>query len=138
MRIYADFNGLHRSPHRSNKQIVPLDTFGSLCDLAHAGIVLAEGAKLTIFDQSDEEEDLEADAIASFDTTLQCWVAEIDAKGIRDVPAQGAKRQGLVCVACRNDLEAFVAKEGLSQNSCCPACEVPVLSPILPPTGAAT
>ncbi len=136
MRIYADFNGLHRSPRFSNRQVVPLDTFGSLCDLAYAGIVLSEGTQLTIYDQSDEREDLEADAVARFDADHDDWVAEIGEEGYRYVPTQEARCHELVCVACRAELGNFIEEQGLREHDRCPNCGTQIWSPILPPGSA--
>lgn len=135
MRIYADFNGLQRSNQDLTKSMVPLDTYGSLCDLAFAKIILTEGASFTIYDESDEEEDLEANAVARFDPGLGCWVAEIDDQEIRDVPTKGQKVSPLVCVSCRGELAAFVAEEGLNGKTLCPNCGTPVWLPIHPPSG---
>jgi hypothetical protein len=131
-RIYADFNGLQRLDG-GKRLVVPLASFGSLCDLANAGIVLTEGLRLTIHDKSDESEDLEADATAHFDDYGKYWVAEIDTRGYRYVPTQNAKRPPLVCVGCRTSLEDFVHKHGLNNETKCPECGVFVWSPVLPP-----
>jgi hypothetical protein len=133
MRIYADFNGLQRSPGEASRQFVPLDTYGSLCDLAKAKIILANGTKLTIYSDSSETEDIEANAVARFDSELNCWVADIEGDGIRDVPTQGQKSSSLVCVACGKELDLHVAQHGLSSNSQCPSCGTLVHLPIQPP-----
>ena len=130
MRIYADFNGLQRSSDKSKKQFVPLDTYGSLCDLARAKIILANGTDLTIYSDSSETEDLEANAVARFNSELNCWVAEIDCDGIRGVPTQGQKSSSLVCVACGKDLDQHVAEHGLSNRSLCPSCGTLIHLPI--------
>lgn len=132
MRIYADFNGLEPSTD-SGRQFVPLDTYGSLCDLARAKIILANGTKLTIYSDSSDTEDLEANAVARFDSEFNCWVAEIDDDGIRDVPTLGQKSSSLVCVACGQELDQYVAQQGLSERSLCPSCGTQVHLPILPP-----
>jgi len=135
-RIYADFNGLQGSEDHPEIEWVPLDTWGSLCDLAAAGIILAEEMQLTIYSDSSEEEDLEADTIARYSDELQCWVAEIDASGIRDVPTFGHENKTLVCVTCRTDLDKFVEAYGLNSNTRCPSCGTIVHLPILPPKKA--
>lgn len=132
MRIYADFNGLERSTD-SSRQFVPLDTYGSLCALARAKIILANGTKLTIYSDSSETEDLEANAVARFESELNCWVAEIDDDGIRGVPTQGQKSSSLVCVACEKELDQHLAQPGQSEKALCPACGTQVHLPILPP-----
>jgi predicted RNA-binding Zn-ribbon protein involved in translation (DUF1610 family) len=133
MRIYADFNGLQRAPSKPSRQIVPLDTYGSLCDLARAKIILANGIKLTIYSDSSETEDLEANAVGRFDSELNCWVAEIESDGIHDILTQGHQSSSLVCVACGKELDQHIAQRGLSNKSLCPACGTLVHLPIQPP-----
>ena len=53
-RIYADFNGRVAGPKNADRTAVVLDTFGSLRDLANAGIVLEEGLPLIVVDASDD------------------------------------------------------------------------------------
>jgi hypothetical protein len=88
-RIYADFNGLDRSPRRPERFVVALDTHGSLDALARAGLELHDGLRLTIWDASDEEEDLEADITVYYDAARRVWLAEMDEEGYRYVPAIG-------------------------------------------------
>ena len=135
MRIYADFNGSQHSAGEPSRQFVPLDTYGSLCDLARAKIILANGARLTIYSDSSETEDLEANAVARFDRELNCWVADIEGDGIRDVPTQEQKSNSLVCVTCGKELDQHVAQHGLSDKSLCPFCGTLVHLPIQPPRG---
>ncbi len=132
MRIYADFNGLERSAD-SGKSFVPLDTYGSLCDLARAKIILANGTRLTIYSDSSHTEDLEVDAVARFDGEFNCWVAEFDDDEIRDVPTQGQVSNALVCVTCEQALDQYVAQRGLNEGSLCPSCGTRIHLPILPP-----
>src|SRR3954464_9009464 len=66
--IYADFNGLERIVESPARYSVALDTYGTLRDLSTAGIRLTEGLELLVWDESDESEDLEGEAIARFDT----------------------------------------------------------------------
>jgi hypothetical protein len=63
-RIYADFNGLVKSPRNSGRTAVVLDTFRSLRDLCNAGLILSEGLPLIAVDWSDENEDLEGHGTA--------------------------------------------------------------------------
>lgn len=88
-RIYADFNGLGRSPRRPERSAVALDTRGSLEALERAGIELRDGLRLTIWDGSDEAEDLEADTTVYYDADSRVWYAEMDEQGYRYVPAVG-------------------------------------------------
>ena len=82
-RIYADFNGLMQSPRDAARSMVPLDTWGSLRDLSNAGIKLREGTELVIHDASDDEEDLEAEAVAYYDPERKWWYAELVTSWIR-------------------------------------------------------
>ena len=86
-RIYADFNGIGPSPRRPERLAVPLDVQGTFAALARAGISLREGLELTIWDASDEAEDLEADTVVYREPTSGMWLAECDAQGYRYVPA---------------------------------------------------
>jgi len=86
-RIYADFNGLDRSPRRPERFVVALNTQGSLEALARAGLELCDGLRLTIWDGSDEAEDLEADVTVYYDAERQVWLGEMGEKGYRYVPA---------------------------------------------------
>ena len=85
-RIYADFNGLGSSRRTPGRLAVPLDAEGSRRDLDAAGVELRDGTRLTVFDWSDETEDLEAAATLYRDPTSEIWVAELDAEGYRYVP----------------------------------------------------
>lgn len=133
MRIYADFNGLQGSPNAPAVEWVPLDTWGTLCDLTVAGIILTEGMRLTIYSDSSEEEDLEADTVARYSRELNCWVAEIDSSGIREALTRGHEVKQLVCVACKKALDGFVREQGLNDKTRCPSCGTIVHLPILPP-----
>ena len=85
-RIHADFNGLSHSRRTPGRLAVPLDTEGSRQDLAAAGVEPREGVRLTVFDWSDEVEDLEAEATLYRDPGSGVWIAELDADGYRYVP----------------------------------------------------
>lgn len=122
-RIYADFNGLVRGAKNPQRTAVVLDTFGSLCDLANAGIVLREGLPLIAFDASDDEEDLEGHGTAQYDPANGWWVVEFDEMGVRYVPAGG--RNGIdrfLCVTCRTPLPMHSAAAAFEPGAACPAC----------------
>jgi hypothetical protein len=102
-RVYADFNGSMESPRDSSRWIVPLDTWGSLRDLSNAGIKLHDGLKLVIHMDSDESEDIEADAVAYFDRERSWWYAELESE-IRDVPVYDRSVTQFLCLGCRSDL----------------------------------
>jgi len=134
IRIYADFNGLVSGPKDKNRSAVVLDTFGSLRDLANAGVILSEGLKLIVFDESDESEDLEGQGTAEFDTSRQRWVVEFDEQGIRFVPT--GDRTPITefnCVSCQTPLQDIIAANGLELGDICPFCGTEIHTPIAPP-----
>ncbi len=135
-RIYADFNGL--SGERGKGWSVPLDTMGTLKDLANAGVRLSNGLQLVVFDQSDEVEDLEANATAHFDSVRGVWAAEIGVEGYRYVPTRGQEEaRAFLCVACRTPLDPFIQSVGLQIGDLCPSCATPIHAPLIPPEGLA-
>jgi len=104
-RIYADFNGLGNPDVTDGRLAVALDTLGTLCDLTNAGIRLAEGLQLTVYDWSDEEEDLEAEATARYDSDGGLWWAELGPNGYQYVPKRDrAPDPRFLCLSCRYDL----------------------------------
>jgi hypothetical protein len=134
LRICADFNGLVHGPKTPGSTAVVLDTFGSLRDLANAGVVLHSGLPLIAFDQSDETEDLEGHGTAEFDYENNWWVVEFDPSGISDVAA--GDRTSVVefkCVSCKARLDDQINERGLKLGDVCYACGVPIHSPIAPP-----
>jgi hypothetical protein len=140
VRIYADYNGLRQTG--DGGLYIPLDTFGSLRDLSNAGVRLRDGLPLVVVDQSDDTEDLEAEAIAEFDTTTGVWLAVLTPAGYRYVPTRGASDDHrFLCLGCRRNLAAdsdtqrnpgavlLPAKRGSS----CPSCGTPVRAALAPP-----
>ncbi len=137
LRVYADFNGLYRVAVGPSVWRVPLDTFGTLIHLAALGVVLHEGTELTVFDQSDEYEDLEGDATAVYDHESQCWIAEIDRKGCRYVPTRSTLTPtALQCVNCAASIDDVVKVAGRPDTAFCPSCGTPANTQTLPPSGA--
>ena len=148
-RIYADFNGLVAGIRDPARTAVVLDTVGTACDLANAGIVLHDGCELVAYDWSDEEEDLEGHGTAHFDPVRRRWIAELDEQGVRYVPKRDRTPvTAFRCVACRQDLSSWLAsKHGLtmsalsaamlkglsSADELCPSCYTPIFAPIAPP-----
>lgn len=138
-RIYADFNGLVRGVRNSKRTAVVLDIFGSLRDLANAGIVLREGLPLVVFDESDDEEDLEGHGTAQYDLARGWWVVEFDELGVRYVPA-GDRHQvdHFMCVVCREDLPQWnSALAVFTKDAACSRCGAKVALSVAPP-GSAT
>jgi hypothetical protein len=133
-RIYADFNGLevYEDGHRA----VALDTFGSLRDLTNAGLRLRDGLRLTIFDWSDEEEDLEATATVRYDPARSVWLAEFTAESYGHIPKRDRSPDDrFLCLQCRADLatwsDAWRARMPLVES--CPHCGAATASAIAPP-----
>jgi hypothetical protein len=134
--IYADFNGIGPSQRNPAVLAVPLDTLGSLQALSNAGIRLEEGARISIYDWSDEEEDLLAAAVAYFDAVHKVWVAELGPEGYSYVP-KGARDldNRFLCLGCRHDLGAAPSPAAAiaSPQPTCPTCGVPRDAAVAPP-----
>ena len=133
-RIHADFNGVDQWTDDSSREGVPLDTIGSLRDLSNAGIRLTPGLHLCIWDQSDEAEDLEADAIAEFMPSLYrnqkvpAWVATYPKGTMRYVPTRHTPDDPrFLCLGCRRDLAPLKLSIAAHVDSriTCPYCETP-------------
>ena len=136
MRLYADFNGIKGRAGAGLS--VALDTFETLRSLANAQLRLREGVRLIIFDWSDDQDDLEADAHARFDTELGMWWADLGAEGYRYVPAAERTNDAVfLCVMCRCPLDEHIRKNGLEVGDECPACKTPIHAPIIPEAGIA-
>jgi len=134
IRIYADFNGLQASRRNPSHLAVPLDTFGSLRDLANLGIRLSPELPLTIYDESDQEEDLEGYATVYWDPVSQTWIAELDARGVQYVPRRSRdENQSFLCVNCRTTLQQIIRQQGMNAASTCPQCGTRIHIPIAPP-----
>lgn len=59
-RIYSDYNG----PYQPDFML--LDYMGTKADLDRLGLTLKEGMKITVYSDSDENEDMEADGIVKY------------------------------------------------------------------------
>lgn len=133
-RIYADFNGLVRGVKNPDRTAVVLDTFGSLRDLANAGLVLEEGMPLIAVDASDDEEDLEGHGTAQYDRDRNWWVVEFDDRGVRYVRAGDRKPDSeFLCVHCRAPLSMTSPEAVFMPGSTCRSCGTSVLAPFAPP-----
>lgn len=132
-RIYADFNGLVCGVKNRDRTGVALDTFGSIRDLADAGLVLREGMPLVAFDESDEVEDLEGHGTAQFDHVRGRWIVEFDELGVRYVPAGARNRASAFrCVKCGVDFPGNLAQFRI--DAACPCCGADMALPIAPPS----
>ncbi|WP_266157982.1 hypothetical protein [Dyella silvatica] len=133
-RIYADFNGLVDGPRNPQRLAVVLDTWGSLRDLANAGLILREGLPLIAVDWSDDEEDLEGHGTAQYDHDAQWWVIEFDELGVRYVPAGDRSLVNeFLCVQCRLPIRGLSSSAICKPGQPCPYCGTSVLGPFMPP-----
>ena len=113
MRIYADFNGLVKSSRNPDRSGVVLDTYGTAIDLVANGMVLCDGLKFTIYDCSDEQEDLEADVEVFYDWSEEWWLGEIDHKGYRHVPTKHQdEMRSISCPQCSSSYESISSLRG--------------------------
>lgn len=135
-RIYADFNGIDRPAVANGCLAVALDTMGSVQDLSNAGLRLTEGLRLTIWDASDEAEDLEADATARYDAAADIWWADLGDGGYRYVPAKNRDADPrFLCLVCRADIASQGTARGavVTAGKVCPHCGTPMSAAIAPP-----
>jgi len=133
-RIYADFNGLVRGVRNRQRTAIVLDTFGSLRDLANAGLILEEGMPLIAVDGSDDDEDLEGHGTAQYDRGRKWWVVEFDDLGVRYVRAGSRNSVSeFLCVHCRSLLPITTAEAVFMPNAACHSCGTSVLAPFAPP-----
>jgi hypothetical protein len=134
IRIYADFNGLVGGVKYPERTAVVLDTFGSLRDLANAGVVLREGLPLIAVDWSDDFEDLEGHGTAQYDHGQRWWVVEFDDRGVRYVPkGDRSPVAEFCCVHCHHPLLGISAIAAFQPNASCPKCGTSVIAPLAPP-----
>ena len=133
--IYADFNGLVRITESTPRYAVALDTYGTLRDLSNAGIRLAEGVELLVWDESDESEDLEGEAIARFDPVSGIWWADFKPDGYRYVPSRDRPEISFfLCLACRQEMIVGTGAGGwIPTSQHCRHCGAPVTAAIAPP-----
>jgi len=137
LRIYADFNGLVDGPKNPGRTAVVLDTFGSLRDLANAGVVLSEGLPIIAVDESDEAEDIEGHGTAEYDHSSEWWVVEFDEEGVRYVAAgDRSSVKEFKCVSCAEPLHEKISSKGLKLGDACPSCGTAICAPIDPPIDA--
>ncbi|WP_369977988.1 hypothetical protein [Xanthomonas bundabergensis] len=138
-RIYADFNGLVRGVKNRERTAVVLDTFGSLRDLANAGLVLEEGMPLIAVDASDDDEDLEGHGTAQYDHDRNWWLVEFDERGVRYVRAGDRNPASeFLCVRCRSPLPIASPAAVFAPGAACRSCGTGLLAPFAPPRTATT
>jgi hypothetical protein len=77
-RVFVDF-------HNSDRQgRVRLNTVGTMNDLNRLGIILREGTEMLLSCLEQETE-----GVATYSAEEGLWVAKIDPKNVRDLPANG-------------------------------------------------
>ena len=134
LRIYGDFHRIFSSPRNSDREGVSLDRYGSLRDLSNAGVRLKEEMELTVFDWSDENEDIEVHCKVYYDWQREFWLAEFDERGIVDVPKGERKTETeFLCLGCRNNLKDYFSKHGRNPETKCPTCGTLITEAIAPP-----
>jgi hypothetical protein len=132
LRIYADYNGLYRD--ELGRYVVPLDTMGSLRELSNAGIILSNGLELSIYDNSDDKEDLLGYGRAMYQPERTRWLVVLDERGVLYVPrGDRTNDERFLCVRCRTDLAQLIQKRGLALGDTCPTCASALHTAIAPP-----
>src|SRR5437763_6020451 len=102
-RVHADFNDLP-GPGDTDQRMW-LSYWGSLCDLARQHVRLRSGMRITLYDSSDGEEDMEVDGVAKYDPSSTDphfnWFVEVRQETFRRVPhVPSAHRAVLMCFEC--------------------------------------
>jgi len=142
MRIYADFNEQIDPGGGGRPGLVLLDPLGTLRDLCAAKLKLREGLVLTLYTDSDENEDLEIEATARWisdagATAGGYWVGEFIPENFREVPKSPRESVSnwFPCSVCGANLAGMMARSGLSLATCCSDCGARVYAPIAQPDG---
>ncbi len=130
-KIYADFNAALPTERDDESYVIPLTTYGSLRELSNLGLCLRDGLELIVYMDSDENEDIEADAVVRYSTKYKCWLAVIHGE-IRDVPITNNEFSTFCCSKCKYELYPII-KNGLNIGDTCPKCNTPIHSVIAPP-----
>ncbi len=133
-RIYADFNAL--AGHGEDRAVI-LNTQGTLSDLARHRVRLSECLRLTFWDASDDDEDIEVDAEVNYHPGQGHWLGEFAASKLRYVPKRDRTEHPCVCFSCGADVTGLsqVGEYGLGTK--CPACSSDLGEPLRPPEEAA-
>ena len=118
-RIYVDFNALP-----GVGEAMQLSFYGTLCDLASQRLLLREGLRVVLYDDSDGDEDMEFDATIRYrpnsESIMSRWVAELDAASFRRVPHIPRKPLSFPCATCNAELHDQLPN--LDESSVCPSC----------------
>jgi len=107
MRVYADFMARVDSPSGAPFEAVRLNCAGTVFDLCRAQARLHDGLALTLFSDSGDGEDLEADATVRWVASpvggrSGFWVGEFDPGRLRHVPSTRRvdNDADVPCLAC--------------------------------------
>jgi hypothetical protein len=135
-RIYADFNGLDRSPADRDRVAIHLHYFGTLVDLCRQRVRLTEGLVVVVYSDSDESEDLEATGVVHFDINTKQWFAEFDESQIRYVNTKPNEALRLLCWSCGAELWVSGDRRSIQIGDVCASCRASIHEPLAPPDGA--
>lgn len=131
-RIYADFNGLGRWLEDGDRWTIPLDTLGSVTGLNRAGSRLRDGLRLTVYADSDQDEDLEADAEALWVPGQVVWMAVLVDRWRYVRRQEWPPLDDVPCLGCRAALPSRSDASGAPVAQC-PACGTSLTACIAPP-----
>lgn len=133
-RIYADFNAY---AGRGGDCALLLERAGTLRDLHRFQVRLEEGMTLTFWDQSDEYQDLEVDALLVYLSRRfkSEWVGEFSWDSLRYVPHKPAVdiMEAYPCFRCREELSPNLGTISFPEGAVCPTCGLSVGYPMEPP-----
>ena len=119
-RIYSDFNGPSPQSH------MLLSYVGTLRDLNAQKTVLREGLQVTIYSDSDEEEDIEMDGVVCFGSIPgfdwpACWHVQTDTGSFRFVKVKREEGAFVIpCFGCGSNIYEHL------KTGRCPACGLDV------------
>ena len=137
-RIYSDFSGLRESICNSEYLALSLHCWGSLVDLHRLHIELYEGLQLTVYSDSDINEDVEATGSVYFDVERNEWFVEFDESSIRYVvTVTDSYQTKLICWHCQTSLKKQTAEKGLKLGDTCNNCGKEIHELLKPPNSKA-
>ena len=137
MRAYADFHRTFAGSTEGTTRVT-LDRFGTLRDLCAAGVRLHEGMLMTLYADSDVNEDIEVDAVVVWMPASPwheaTWGGEYESDSFRYVVAPPGLAPGIFpCVQCGANLQEQISREGMSPAGTCPSCGTRIHAPLDPP-----
>jgi hypothetical protein len=94
-RIYSDFNG----PYQPTYMLLHYQ--GTSLDLTKFGLTLEVGMKVTVYSDSDEDEDLKADGIVVYGVIpdseqSSCWYVDTTGSDIRYMKTKKPEQTGIL------------------------------------------